>query len=89
MVEIVLPREIQERLSAALEDARQREIGGVLMGECLAPGRFRVVDLTIQRRGGRFASFVRRLGDALSALARFFRNTGDDYTRFNYLGEWH
>lgn len=59
------------------------------MGECLAPSRFRVADVTIQRRGGSFASFMRRLGDALSALARFFRQTGEDYTRFNYLGEWH
>jgi len=59
------------------------------MGECLVPGRFRVADLTIQRRGGSFASFIRRLGEALSALARFFRQTREVYTRFNYLGEWH
>lgn len=59
------------------------------MGECLAPSRFRVADLTIQRRGGGFASFIRRLGDALAALARFFSQTGEEYTRFNYLGEWH
>ena len=59
------------------------------MGECLAPSRFRVADLTIQRRGGTLASFVRRVGEALSALARFFRRTREDYTRFNYLGEWH
>lgn len=89
MVEIVLPREIQERLEAALEAAGSREIGGVLMGECLAPDRFRVADLTIQRRGGSFASFIRRLGEALAALARFFRQTDEEYTRFNYLGEWH
>lgn len=89
MVEIVLPREVQERLEAALEAAGTREIGGVLMGECLEPSRFRVADVTIQRRGGSFASFMRRLGEALSALARFFRQTGEDYTRFNYLGEWH
>ncbi len=89
MVEIVLPREIQERLEAALEAAGSREIGGVLMGECLAPDRFRVADLTIQRRGGSFASFIRRLAEALAALARFFRQTDEEYTRFNYLGEWH
>ena len=59
------------------------------MGECLAPDRFRVADLTIQQRGGSFASFIRRLGEALAALARFFRQTGEEYTRFNYLGEWH
>lgn len=89
MVEIVLPREIQERLGAALEAAGSKEIGGVLMGECLAPNRFQIADLTIQRRGGSFASFIRRLGEALAALTRFFRQTGEEYTRFNYLGEWH
>lgn len=89
MVEIILPREIQERLEAALEAAGSREIGGVLMGECLAPDRFRVANLTIQQRCGGFASFIRRLGEALVALARFFHQTGEEYTRFNYLGEWH
>jgi integrative and conjugative element protein (TIGR02256 family) len=89
MVEIVLPRELRDRLSEALKVAGSREIGGVLMGECLAPGRFLVADLTVQRRGGSFASFLRRVTDALSALARFFRQTGGEYTRFNYLGEWH
>ena len=33
--------------------------------------------------------FVRRLGEALAALKRFFRQTHEEYTRFNYLGEWH
>lgn len=59
------------------------------MGECLEANRFRVADLTIQKRGGTFASFIRRVGEALSALARFYRRTGEDYTHFNYLGEWH
>ena len=53
VVEIVLPREVQERLEDALEAAGTREIGGVLMGECVAPNRFRVADVTIQRRGGK------------------------------------
>lgn len=89
MVEIVLPRDVRERLESALAAAGVREIGGVLMGECLAPSKFRIADVTIQRRGGNFSSFMRRLGKALSALARFFRQTGENYTRFNYLGEWH
>lgn len=89
MVEIALPREVQERLEAALEAAGKREIGGVAMGESLAANKFRVADLTIQKRGGSFASFMRRLGEALAALSRFFRQTGGEYTRFNYLGEWH
>ena len=59
------------------------------MGERLADGRFLVADITIQKRGGGLAAFVRSLAEALSALSRFFRQTEQDYTRFNYLGEWH
>ena len=59
------------------------------MGEQLEPGEFRVVDITVQRHGGTIANFVRALATALRALGKFFQRTEQDYTRFNYLGEWH
>lgn len=89
VVEIVVPQEVQKRLQVALKAAGRKEIGGLLMGECLEPGRFRLADLTIQRSQGSLASFIRHLGEAISALANFFRRTGENYTQFNYLGEWH
>jgi len=83
-----VPRDVSKRLESALRSAGRREVGGVLMGEHVSEGVFRVKDLTVQRRGT-LASFVREVGVALTPLRRFFRETGHDYVRFNYLGEWH
>lgn len=86
---VLLPSDVAEKLESDLRDAASREIGGVLMGEHVSEGVFRIKDLTVQRRGGTFASFVREVRAALAPLQRFFRETGHDYTRYNYLGEWH
>ena len=59
------------------------------MGEHLGPDTFRVRDLTIQRKGGTFAAFVRVVAEMLAPLRAFFDATKHDYTKFNYLGEWH
>jgi proteasome lid subunit RPN8/RPN11 len=88
-VRILLPGDVAERLAYALRNAGSREIGGVLMGEHVSEGVFRVKDLSVQRRGGTLASFVRDVRAALVPLRRFFAETGHDYTRYNYLGEWH
>jgi integrative and conjugative element protein (TIGR02256 family) len=76
-------------LVGALREAGKREIGGILMGEHIGADEFRVASFTIQRRGGTIVRFVRIVEHAISALTRFFRETGSDFTRFNYLGEWH
>lgn len=86
---VLLPRDVAGRLASALRDAGSREIGGVLMGEHVSDSVFRVKDLTVQRRGGTFSSFVREVRTALVPLRHFFVETGHDYTRYNYLGEWH
>ena len=72
-----------------LRAARSREIGGILMGEQLAPGRFRLVEFTVDRQTGGRAHFVRDAAAHAQALQDFFRRTHADYSRFNYLGEWH
>lgn len=59
------------------------------MGEHLNGDLFTVEDLSIQVRGGTFATFVRLVESAIGPLQRFFRRTSYDYERFNYLGEWH
>lgn len=84
-----LPEAHRSALVAALNEAGEREIGGILMGEHVGFDDFRVASLTIQKRGGSIARFVRMIEQAISALTRFFHETGRDYTRFNYLGEWH
>lgn len=88
MLTVSIPTQVQRTLHKALQAAGSDECGGVLMGEHLAPGHFAVRQLTVQD-GGRFASFIRETRSALRALSRFFRQSGHDYARFNYLGEWH
>lgn len=73
-----------------LERAGRREIGGVLFGEQLAEGDFRIVEATRQRFGGGSATrFYRRGFQARSVLKALHKRYGGDPSRFNYLGEWH
>lgn len=59
------------------------------MGEHVADGVFRVVDISVQRRGGSHGHFVRDPESHGPQLRAFFDRMGRDFTRFNYLGEWH
>ena len=86
---LLLPPEIVSKLSAALRRAGTREIGGILMGEHVGIDTFRVKELTIQRRAGTFATFIRLVDELIAPLREFFESTNHDYSRFNYLGEWH
>src|SRR5437016_1077963 len=88
MIVLILPAEIRETIRAALTKAGTREVGGVLMAEHVGPNEFEIKDLTVHRRGA-FATFVRRIEEALSRLRSFFERVNHDYTRFNYIGEWH
>ncbi|MEG3093434.1 Mov34/MPN/PAD-1 family protein [Sphingomonas sp. PB1R3] len=81
--------DVRTILKRALRAAGRREIGGVLMGEQIEPGHFRVVDLSIDKETGGRAHFVRSPEAHADALDAFFQRTGNEYDRFNYLGEWH
>ena len=72
-----------------LQKAGWREIGGILMGQHVSEECFRIVDLTIQHKGGGVVSFVRIVSGFIDSLNRFFNSTGHNYKEFNYLGEWH
>jgi integrative and conjugative element protein (TIGR02256 family) len=65
------------------------EIGGILMAEQIEPGHFRLADFTIDGQRGGAAHFVRSVEHLQAALTDFFEQTGSDFGRFNYLGEWH
>jgi hypothetical protein len=86
---LLLPPNIVSQLVDALDQAGTREIGGILMGEHVGPDTFRVKEITIQRIGGTFAAFIRLVEGILGPLRAFFEITNHDYSRFNYLGEWH
>ena len=86
---LLIPNEIEIRIRKELHRAGRIEIGGLLMGEHLFGDTFRVVDITAQRDGGSYAGFVRDPDLHTSQLESFFERTNGDYTRFNYVGEWH
>lgn len=88
-MQLILPREIREQIENALHEAGRREIGGILMAEHIGENAFRVRSLTIQRRGGSFATFLRVVEAFVTPLRNFFRQTEYNYTKFNYIGEWH
>lgn len=88
MLTLILPSKQHELLLVELRKAGRCEVGGILMGEHAGPDIFVVRQMTVHRRG-LLASFVRRIEDAIGSLRTFFVQTGHDYTRFNYLGEWH
>ena len=88
-MQIVLPEKIIRKLIKAMQKAGSKEIGGILMGEHISDGVYRVKDLTIQAQSGTVISFLRLPVAILNPLQNFFRKTGYDFTRFNYLGEWH
>lgn len=88
-MKLILPMELVERLRGELHRAGNREIGGVLVGEHLHGETFRIVDLSVQRTGGSASHFVRDVEHNRAFLKDFSARTGNDYQRFNYLGEWH
>ena len=86
---IELAADIAPRLRKALRTAGSREIGGVLLAEQLALGHFRVIDFTLDLHSGSPANFRRDPAVHQKVLDTFFENTERDFSRFNYLGEWH
>lgn len=88
-MKVLLPERILETLQTELRKARRREIGGLLVGEHVEGETFRVAEISVQRSGGSYADFVRDPAHHREFLDEFFKRTGRDYRRFNYLGEWH
>ena len=89
MMKILVPKKIAQRIIEGLKKAGNQEIGGILMGEHIEAEIYRVKDITLQRRSGSFTWFVRTIESIVAPLSRFFRDTGERFTKFNYLGEWH
>lgn len=88
MLKLILAPEVAEEITIALRKSGDREIGGILMGEHTGPDEFKVTKITVQKLGG-ISSFIRIIEDAIGKLNAFFRQSNNDYSRFNYIGEWH
>lgn len=89
MITVSLPNDLQYRFRKCLRRAGKREIGGILMGEQIAPDHFRIANFSVNTTTGSAVHFVRTPDHHAEALESFFRETGSNFRRFNYLGEWH
>lgn len=87
-MQIDFPKVYIDLISAACRRSGINEIGGILFGEHVGPGHFRVAEITIDEPG-LVANFKRSIQHALGACKKFFGKTHHNYARFNYLGEWH
>lgn len=88
-MQLKLKSDQTDRLRDTLRRAGTSEIGGQIFGEQLAPSDFVATELTFQRRPGTFARFVVDLVQAARDAIRFFDRTAHQYSRYNYIGEWH
>jgi hypothetical protein len=61
----------------------------MLFAEQLEPGQFRIVDLSMDLSSGSHAHFIRDPTTHNDALRAFLERAGGEFSRFNYLGEWH
>jgi proteasome lid subunit RPN8/RPN11 len=82
-------KELTATLRERLIQAGYKEIGGQLFGEQLSPSIFQVSEITFQKQQGTIVRFVVDLVQAARDAMRFFERTEHQYSRFNYLGEWH
>jgi integrative and conjugative element protein (TIGR02256 family) len=88
-MKLLLPQKILQHLRRELKGAKRQEIGGLLLGEHLEGETFRLVEATVQRTGGSAVHFVRDPALHQAQLDEFFSRTGNDFARYNYIGEWH
>jgi len=88
-MKLLVTESFTDLLERELTQAGRREIGGVLLGERVSAGVFRITDASVQRSGGSATHFVRELEPHRTFVEAFLDRTGRDYSRFNYIGEWH
>lgn len=90
MIRVELPATEAAKIEQMCRRWGDIETGGMLFGEHISENSFRVASLTkMPLSRGMVANFIRSLEHARKACADFFRRTSSDFTRFNYLGEWH
>ena len=88
-MQLFLPDEILRKMRSNMIRAVRREIGGMIMGEEIGKQQFRIVDFSVDKKSGTSSGFVRNADNHDQVLSDFFKRTNSDYSRFNYLGEWH
>lgn len=72
-----------------MSQAGKKEIGGILMAEQIDSQCFRIVEFSVDIKSGTTSRFVRDSVNHDKELQNFFQKTDGNYSRFNYMGEWH
>ena len=88
-MKILIPKKIRKFMKRYMRQAGKKEIGGILMAEQIDSHNFRIVEFSVDARSGTTSSFFRNSANHDLELQDFFARTGENYSRFNYLGEWH
>lgn len=88
-MKLLINKKTTNFLKSELRLAEEREIGGILVAEHRQDEVFSIAGISVQRSGGTGSRFVRDPAHHTEFLSRFFSQTGHDYTRYNYIGEWH
>lgn len=88
-MQIEMAPDIEAKIRKALRSAGRCEIGGMLFAEQLALSHFRVIDFSLDIASGSHTTFRRDPHVHENSLYAFFDRTGKEFSKFNYLGEWH
>lgn len=88
MLTLKIPPEIAKEIALALSKNGRDECGGILMGEHTGVNHFTVRKISIHKKGT-WSTFVRFVEDAIRALNVFWKEHKENYSKFNYVGEWH
>lgn len=88
-MQLLVSLEIHDQVLKELRSAGSREVGGLLFAEHLGGDIFRLLEVSVQKKGGTAGRFMRDPQEHQEQLNKFFERTGEEHTRFNYLGEWH
>lgn len=90
MLKILIPSNIRTLFKEQLISNGENEIGGTLLAEKIANNSFRIKEATTQKKSGTKIFFLREWTTGLSRyFYDFFNKTNHEYSRFNYIGEWH
>ncbi|MDT2815254.1 Mov34/MPN/PAD-1 family protein [Vagococcus carniphilus] len=90
MLKIIIPSNIKILIKEQLISNGENEIGGTLLAEKIGNNSFKIKELTTQKRSGTKVFFVREWTIGLNRyFHNFFKRTNHEYSRFNYIGEWH
>lgn len=89
MIQLIIPNSIQTKLFECLVMAGECETGGILIGTIESNYSIRVTHITSNEQLGTPTTFIRTADASQSELDKFFEDTDYQYTRHNYIGEWH